>query len=540
MTSLPVVVVGAGPYGLSVAAHVKSFGRDVRVFGEPMGTWQQHMPEGMFLKSEPWASNLSDPAGYATLRQFCHERSIPYRSEGWPLPVSTFVEYGRWFQHSLVPDVERERVELVTTKKQGFRLDLQSGEQIEAGRVVVAAGLSSFARMPSTLAKLPQPMRSHTSEHRAFTRFAGRHVTVVGGGQSALESAALLHEAGARVQLVARHPIVWPPMPADGPRGLRERLAAPSSGLGCGWKAYAAANCARPFRHLAGPIRREIVRRALGPAGSWWLRERFVGHVPVLAPVELGDISARSDGACSHGSPGRRQAAHDRHRSCPRSDGLPGRSRCHHHPRARASRSYRPRRWCTCARREVRVVRPGPAFRRHHGCQHVRAGPALRVRHGLRRTPTRRGGGQRWRTGRRALTFLVEVGPMRRGAPGTAGPGPDACRCKRAAGDRAGARPARHDPGAPGRLIDSAARGPGVPSGRLFRRHRLRAAGHHREPRRPPGAELRQLGRRHRGRLLRAAGQAGDLHRLRHAGAGRLPPGRRHAVVGREPRPEHR
>lgn len=56
------VVVGAGPYGLSVAAHAAAHGLRLRTFGRSMESWHA-MPSGMFLKSEPWASHLSDPEG---------------------------------------------------------------------------------------------------------------------------------------------------------------------------------------------------------------------------------------------------------------------------------------------------------------------------------------------------------------------------------------------------------------------------------------------------------------------------------------------
>ncbi|MFC7714160.1 hypothetical protein [Nonomuraea recticatena] len=56
-----VVVVGAGPYGLSVAAHLRAAGVAVRVFGEVMASWRHPAATGMFLKSTPRATDLSTP-----------------------------------------------------------------------------------------------------------------------------------------------------------------------------------------------------------------------------------------------------------------------------------------------------------------------------------------------------------------------------------------------------------------------------------------------------------------------------------------------
>lgn len=68
------LVVGAGPYGLSIASHAAAAGLKVRVFGRPMASWRDHMPRGMFLKSEPWASNLSDPERRWRLDVYCERQ----------------------------------------------------------------------------------------------------------------------------------------------------------------------------------------------------------------------------------------------------------------------------------------------------------------------------------------------------------------------------------------------------------------------------------------------------------------------------------
>ena len=92
-----VAIVGAGPYGLSLAAHLAAVGVDLRIFGRPMESWRGHMPEGMLLKSDPFASNLADPKDYYTLARYSAERSIEH-SESKPVLLSTFCEYGLAFQ----------------------------------------------------------------------------------------------------------------------------------------------------------------------------------------------------------------------------------------------------------------------------------------------------------------------------------------------------------------------------------------------------------------------------------------------------------
>src|SRR5438132_3407878 len=120
MMTSDVAIVGAGPYGLSAAAHLKRIeGLNVRVFGEPMEFWKSRMPEGMFLRSPCPASNLSDPDGKLTLDAF-HARTG--HGTPVPIPLDRFVEYGLWFQQRAIGDIDRRRVSRVERDPRGFRL----------------------------------------------------------------------------------------------------------------------------------------------------------------------------------------------------------------------------------------------------------------------------------------------------------------------------------------------------------------------------------------------------------------------------------
>lgn len=200
-----VVVVGAGPYGLSVAAHLNAFGLNVRVFGETMSFWDRNMPEGMCLRS-PWeASQLSDPARSLTIDAFQTATGVHVSR---PVPIGNFVAYGRWFQSRAVPNLEQRKVFEIEKNTSGFRVVLADGEAVQCGRVVIAGGIGPFAVRPPQFADLPRELASHSSEQRDLTRFRGQRVVVIGGGQSALESAALLHESQANVELLVRESTV--------------------------------------------------------------------------------------------------------------------------------------------------------------------------------------------------------------------------------------------------------------------------------------------------------------------------------------------
>jgi glycine/D-amino acid oxidase-like deaminating enzyme len=150
-----IVIVGAGPYGLSVAAHLRRHGLPFRIFGSPMQTWS-NMPGGMFLKSEGRASNLSDSAGSYTLKAHCEQYGLSYGEYGVPVPLETFVDYGLKFQQRLVPEVEDTRVLALRRSAHGYELQTATGELLAAKSVVVAVGISHFRHIPRRLAHLPE------------------------------------------------------------------------------------------------------------------------------------------------------------------------------------------------------------------------------------------------------------------------------------------------------------------------------------------------------------------------------------------------
>jgi cation diffusion facilitator CzcD-associated flavoprotein CzcO len=272
---LDTAVVGAGPYGLSVAAHAKARGVRARVFGTPMQAWAGHMPVGMKLKSEPENSNLSDPSGRYTLQAYCKEHGLPYE-HGLPVPVDTFVAYGRWFRDQTGPDLHDIEVAGIRRDSSVFALELADEHIVHARSVVLAAGFLPFPRIPEVFADLEWPQLLHSSDLHELSGFFGKRIAVIGAGQSAIETAVLLDDQGADVTLIVRAPaLAWNGRPAPLDRPLPVRLRSPHTGLGPGLRNKAWADAPGLFRRLSDDRRAEIVRTTLGPAGSWWLRDRF-------------------------------------------------------------------------------------------------------------------------------------------------------------------------------------------------------------------------------------------------------------------------
>jgi FAD-dependent urate hydroxylase len=286
MAHCDVTILGAGPYGLAATAHLKSIqGLEVRTFGQPMTFWSENMPVGMFLRSGWSATHIAHPTDRFSLEEFI---AASGKSFTRPVPLDRFVAYGQWFQQQVAPDLDRRKIAEIDKDPKGFRVTLEDGEVHTSKRVVVAAGIGAFPIRPEQLDNLPVELASHASQHSDLRTFAGKQILVIGSGQSALESAALLHEGGALVEVIARRThIHWLQgvlsttlhygmgkfvkkllyNPADvGPAGMSQLMARPDL-----------------VRILPRSIQDKLWKRAVRPAGSGWLRSRLQN-----VPIRLG------------------------------------------------------------------------------------------------------------------------------------------------------------------------------------------------------------------------------------------------------------
>jgi cation diffusion facilitator CzcD-associated flavoprotein CzcO len=278
-----VCVIGAGPYGLAVAAHLRHAGVDFRIFGSPMRRWLTQMPKAMLLKSEGCASGLPDPDGRRGLPQFCREEGLSFAEYGSPVSREIFARYALSFQQKLVPQVEDVLVRAVSKRNGEFDLCLSSGETLRSTHVIVATGLDQMEQIPEQLGRLPSELWSHSAAHYDLSKFKGKDVIVIGGGQSGLETAALLREEGASVTVVVRAPaIAWNRIPSTASRSLYQRLRRPRTQLGEGLQLWVYDNAPQFFHHLPRQVRLSRVKASLGPAGAWWLKDRVLGQMPVL------------------------------------------------------------------------------------------------------------------------------------------------------------------------------------------------------------------------------------------------------------------
>jgi thioredoxin reductase len=249
-----------------------------------MDSWLGHMPKGMLLKSDGFASNICDPAADFSLKQFCTERGIQYADLGLPVSLETFSEYGLAFKERMVPELENSLVVELDRIPGGFQLRLDDGQKVTAKRVILAVGITHFEYIPDHLEHLSSEFVSHSFHHHDLKSFRGRSVVVIGGGSSAIDLAGLLHETGAEVQLVARERALkfHNKQATDKPRSWWERIRRPQSGLGPGLRSRFFANAPNWFHYLPERFRLHSVRTHLGPAGGWFSKEKVAGRVPLV------------------------------------------------------------------------------------------------------------------------------------------------------------------------------------------------------------------------------------------------------------------
>jgi thioredoxin reductase len=290
--SCDVAIIGAGPYGLSIAAHLRQREVDFRIFGTPMKTWRTQMLADSHLKSEGFASSLYEPSGTFTLGRYCASSGLPYQDIGLPVPRKVFTEYALAFQQRHVPTLEQKDIVDLNRTKSGFLLTAADGEVIAARKVIVAVGISRFQYLPTELAGLSEEFVTHSANHRTASGFAGKDVVVIGAGASAVDMAVELLKENANVRIAARRStILFHDPPRE--RGLIDKITNPMSGLGAGWRSRLCTDAPLLFHVMPEAFRIKVVQKHLGPAPCWFTREAVEGKAEFIVNQTIQDAAVK-------------------------------------------------------------------------------------------------------------------------------------------------------------------------------------------------------------------------------------------------------
>jgi hypothetical protein len=288
-----VLIIGAGPYGLSISAHLQARRIDHLIVGRPMDTWRNHAPAGMYLRSEPYGLAISYPQTGYEFEDYCRSERIDGIGRGIPVSIERFLDYSDWYIKHLVPDVSDVTVTDIRAVNGGFRVAFADAGPVLAKHVVIATGVLPYRYIPAELSGLPSELASHTADHHRFDHFRGRRVAVLGAGPSAVETAALLHEAGCEVQLVVRRlkSRYWDTRPKPLTPLRRLQMNRLCEGSRCPlW------NSPTAFRLLSQSVRVDKARTVAGPPGAWWLKDRVAGVVEMLDKTSVRRVEADGSG----------------------------------------------------------------------------------------------------------------------------------------------------------------------------------------------------------------------------------------------------
>src|SRR5215831_12950568 len=283
-----IVIVGAGPYGLSLAAHLRARGLDFRIFGQAMKFWRE-MPTGINLKSLAFATNISIPEGGHTFSEWCRQRDL---EDFEPCAMETFAAYGLWMQNRFVPELEEVLVTNISKSGVNFEVTLSSGRRVRARRVVVCTGLSHLQSHPQVLRHLPQGLARHTCGISDYSEFRGKMVAIIGAGASAIEAGALVTEAGGKAEIFVRGREAIFHGRTRRERPLWERIREPITVFGAGRKHWILQQFPLLVHFLPEQRRVRLVTNYLGPASPWWIKDRVLGKVPIHVQSEVTEARA--------------------------------------------------------------------------------------------------------------------------------------------------------------------------------------------------------------------------------------------------------
>jgi cation diffusion facilitator CzcD-associated flavoprotein CzcO len=287
-----VAVIGAGPYGLSLAANLRARHVSFRIFGDSMRFWR-NMPIGLNLKSFAFATNISVPERGYSFPEWCRQNGL---EDFEPCTMQSFAAYGLEIQKRFVPELEEVLATRIERAGRDFEITLATGDTFRSRRVVVCTGLSGLEHIPAALQGLGLARMQHTSSIANYSVFRGKRVAVIGGGASAIEAGALVQEAGGFAEVFVRGPKVIFHERTPRVRPLWARIKDPISVLGQSRKGWILEKLPLVAHFIPTHRRVRFFGGYLGPESPWWIKDRVLGRVPINLQQEVVDAEVTSNG----------------------------------------------------------------------------------------------------------------------------------------------------------------------------------------------------------------------------------------------------
>lgn len=282
-----IAVVGAGPYGLAIAAACAAAGRSAVVFGPAMETWWQ-MPADMELRAAWREMTLTSPGAPGSLDEWCAAAGVTPHE---PMLVTEFIAYATWFADRYVTEHVDAMVTSVARSEEGGLSVRAGGVDWRVCEAIVAPGIGPFPNAPEVFEGVMDDHRIGFAAAFEQSELEGLRVAVIGAGQSAVEAAAAAVRSGAETTLLARSTVHWfadhePSRPRSRlRRGLFE-LAYPAVGYG---PPPLNRLVVHPdlFARLPAALRQRLTGRVLRPGASPWLREAVAGKAAIEEGVQV-------------------------------------------------------------------------------------------------------------------------------------------------------------------------------------------------------------------------------------------------------------
>ena len=278
-----VAIVGAGPYGLSLAAHLRARGVRHRICGEAMRFWRD-MPVGINLKSFAFATNIAVPERGNSFPDWCRRHGL---EDYEPCTMQSFAAYGMEMREQFVPEIEEVLATNIATNGKEFEVTLANNDSIRARRVVVCTGLSNLNRVPRHLQGLGPDLLRHTADISEYSAYRQKRVAIIGAGASAIEAGALVNEAGGAAEIFVRgrYAVIHGRTPKERP--LWRKIKEPVSVLGGVRQSWVLQHVPLLVHFMPKERRVRFAKGYLGPSAPWSIKDRVVGKVPIHLQHEV-------------------------------------------------------------------------------------------------------------------------------------------------------------------------------------------------------------------------------------------------------------